>query len=132
MKTIHVAAAVIIEGEKILCVQRNANKFDYISNKWEFPGGKLEENERIEQTIVREIEEELNLEIQVKNFLLQVDHRYPDFNLVMDTFVCEIVGGELKLNEHIDSKWLGVEELNQLDWAAADIPIVDALIKQAQ
>lgn len=129
MKTIHVTAAVIIKGEKILCVQRNANKFDYISKKWEFPGGKVEANELIEETIVREIAEELNLEIQVKNFLLQVDHQYPDFRLIMDTFVCEIIGGELKLNEHINHKWLSVDELDQLDWAAADIPIVGELNK---
>jgi 8-oxo-dGTP diphosphatase len=127
MKTIHVAAAVIIQDEKILCVQRNENKFDYISKKWEFPGGKVEENEKIEETIIREIKEELNLEIKIKNFLIQVDHSYPDFRIIMDTFECEIIGGNLYLNEHIDSFWLNRNELNQLDWAEADLPIVSKL-----
>lgn len=129
MKKINVTAAVIIKSDKILCVQRDDNKFDYISRKWEFPGGKVEENEQIEDTIVREINEELNLEVKIKSFLIQVDHQYPDFRIIMDTFICEIQNGDLMLNEHIDSKWLEVNELEKLDWAAADLPIVDALIK---
>jgi 8-oxo-dGTP diphosphatase len=128
MKTIHVTAAVIIENNKILCVRRNENKFDYISKKWEFPGGKVEENEKIEDTIIREIKEELSLDIKVNNFLIQVDHTYPDFRLIMDTFLCEIIGGKLTLNEHIDFCWLRKDELNMLDWAAADVPIVDKLM----
>jgi len=127
MKTIHVTAAVIIKDEKILCVQRDENKYDYIAKKWEFPGGKVEENEQLEETIKREIQEELNIIIGVKSFLLQVNHQYPDFILKMDTFICEIMDGHLKLNEHIDHKWLTVEELSLLDWAAADLPIVEKL-----
>lgn len=127
MKTIHVAAAVITKDKKILCVQKNQNKFDYISKKWEFPGGKVEENEKIENTIVREIKEELNLDIQIKSFLFQVDHTYPDFRIIMDTFECEIIGGNLRLNEHINSLWLDKSELHQLDWAEADLPIVENL-----
>lgn len=128
MKTIHVTAAAIVKDESILCVQRNENKYPYISKKWEFPGGKVEENESIENTIVREIKEELSLDIQVDKFLIQVDHQYPDFRIIMDTFICSIVGGNLHLHEHIDFKWLKKEDLNSLDWAGADIPIVEALI----
>ena len=127
MKEVHVTAAVIIKENKILCVQRNENKYDYISKKWEFPGGKVEENEQLEDTIKREILEELNLTIEVKTFLTQVNHQYPDFKLKMDTFICEIIGGSLKLNEHIDHKWLSANELSDLDWAEADLPIVEKL-----
>ena len=127
MKEVHVTAAVIIQNNKILCVQRNENKYDYISKKWEFPGGKVEENEQLEDTIKREIQEELNLIINVKSFLIQVNHQYPDFKLKMDTFICEIIDGILNLNEHIDYKWLTVIELSYLDWAAADLPIVKKL-----
>jgi 8-oxo-dGTP diphosphatase len=128
MKEVHVTAAVIFQDNKILCVQRNENKYDYISKKWEFPGGKVEENEQLEETIKREIQEELNLIIGVKSFLIQVNHQYPDFKLKMDTFICEISSGDLELNEHIDYKWLCVYELRKLDWAGADVPIVERLI----
>jgi 8-oxo-dGTP diphosphatase len=124
MKQVHVTAAVIIQDNKILCVQRNENKHDYISKKWEFPGGKVEVNEQLEDTIKREIQEELNLNIDVKSFLIQVNHQYPDFKLKMDTFICEINDGVLELNEHIDYKWLSINELSDLDWAAADLPVV--------
>lgn len=127
MKTIHVTAAVIVREGKILCVQRNENKLNYISKKWEFPGGKVEENEKIENTIIREIKEELNLDIKVSKFLIQVDHCYPDFRIIMDTFQCEIISGVLTLNEHLDYRWLNELELEQLDWAEADIPIVKKL-----
>jgi 8-oxo-dGTP diphosphatase len=129
MKEVHVTAAVIIQDNKILCVQRNENKYNYISKKWEFPGGKVEENEQLEDTIKREIQEELNLSINVKSFFIQVNHKYPDFILKMDTFICEIIDGILNLNEHIDFKWLATSELEGLDWAAADLPIVEQLMK---
>jgi 8-oxo-dGTP diphosphatase len=128
MKEVHVTAAVIVSDGKMLCVQRGENKLKYISKKWEFPGGKVEVGEALEDTIKREIAEELHLHIAVREFLIQVNHQYPDFNLKMDTFVCEIVGGELALTEHIDYKWLGKEELSALDWAAADVPIVEKLL----
>lgn len=127
MKEVHVTAAVIIKENKILCVQRDENKYDYISKKWEFPGGKVEENEQLEDTIQREIQEELNLNIEVKSFLLQVNHQYPDFKLKMDTFICEINSGIIQLNDHIDFKWLSTNELPDLDWAAADLPIVEKI-----
>ncbi|MEO0036820.1 MAG: hypothetical protein RIQ59_31 [Bacteroidota bacterium] len=128
MKTIHVAAAVINKEDKILCVKRNLNNLEYISYKWEFPGGKIEPNETSEETIIREIKEELNLTIKVNRFLLKVEHTYPDFRLIMDTFLCEIENGEIQLNEHVDLKWLTLNELQDLDWAAADLPIVQKLI----
>ncbi len=123
-----VAAAIITHGDKILCVQRNKSKFDYISYKYEFPGGKLEEGESGEEAIVREIQEELNMAITVDQMFLTVEHEYPDFSLTMHSFLCKAGSCQLELKEHIDSKWLAINELEGLDWAAADIPIVDKLI----
>ena len=128
MKEVHVAAAVIIREGKILCVQRSGNKLEYISKKWEFPGGKVESGEELENTIKREILEELKVKIYVRDFLVQVNHEYPDFKLKMDTFICEIENGDLTLTEHIDLKWLSTSELSTLDWAAADVPIVAKLL----
>lgn len=123
-----VSAAIIVENKKILCVQRNKAKYDYISYKYEFPGGKLEEGEDEEGALKREISEELNLEIDVVEKFLEVKHEYLDFNLTMHSYLCKGNTDKLILKEHIDSKWLCKNELNELDWAAADLPIVSKLI----
>ena len=68
MKHIEVVAAVIIFENKILCVQRNENKFEYISKKYEFPGGKMEVGETKEETIKREISEELKIDIEAVSY----------------------------------------------------------------
>ena len=128
MKHIHVVAAVIIHNKKILCMQRGPAKYDYISKKWEFPGGKLEEGETKLEAIEREIKEELHIDIQVDAFLITVNHSYPDFQLTMDTFICSSDMAELTLIEHVDFKWLEKTELSELDWAAADLPIVEKLM----
>ena len=129
MKHIHVVAAVIIHNKKILCVQRGPAKYEYISKKWEFPGGKLEEGETKLEAIIREIKEELHMDIQVDAFLMTVNHTYPDFQLTMDTFLCSSESGEITLTEHGAFKWLDKSELAGLDWAAADVPIVEKLIE---
>ena len=128
MKKIEVVAGVIFCADEVLCVQRPQNKLHYISEKFEFPGGKVEEGETQEEALHRELSEELNLSIKIKSFFLTVVHPYPDFELTMHSFICEVDSKELTLNEHIDLKWLKINELNQLDWAAADIPIVDKLV----
>jgi len=123
-----VSAAIIVDNKKILCVQRNKGKYDYISYKYEFPGGKLEEGENEEDALKREISEELNLEIDVAEKFLVVTHEYLDFNLTMHSYLCKANTEKLVLKEHIDAKWLNKDELIELDWAAADLPIVSKLI----
>lgn len=128
MKKVNVVAAIINHNSKILCVQRGDNKFDYIAHKYEFPGGKIEPGESNEETIIREIKEELNMDIKPVKSYLTVEHQYPDFSLTMHSFICSCKSPELELTEHIDFKWLDVSELDILDWAEADIPIVEKLI----
>jgi 8-oxo-dGTP diphosphatase len=128
MKKVEVVAAVIIKDSKILCVQRGVSKLDYISKKWEFPGGKIEENESFEDALMREIQEELRLKIKVEKLFLTVEHTYQDFHLTMHSYLCETENTELTLTEHLDFKWLEKENLLALDWAAADVPIVKKLM----
>jgi len=128
MIQIEVVAAIIFHNDKILCVQRGENKYDYISRKFEFPGGKIEEGETRQETIRREILEELNIDITVEEEFLTVTHPYPDFILTMHSFICKSDSAELTLTEHIDYKWLKTEDLAGLDWAAADIPIMEKLM----
>ncbi|WP_250656447.1 (deoxy)nucleoside triphosphate pyrophosphohydrolase [Alkalimarinus coralli] len=129
MKEIDVVAAIIKCGDEILCVQRGAAKFEYISDKYEFPGGKIEIKETKEDAIIREIKEELKLNIVEPKFFHTVNYQYPDFFITMHSYICLVDSKEVVLTEHIDHKWLKVEELGKLDWAAADIPIVKQLQK---
>lgn len=131
MKYLEVVAAIIIHNNKILCVQRSESKLPYISKKWEFPGGKIESGESKEQTIKREIAEELELEIDLQEEFITITHQYPDFHLTMHSFICTCEEPELNLTEHIDHKWLNYDELFQLDWAPADIPIMTKLMQQS-
>ena len=128
MKKIEVVAGVIYFEDEILCVQRPKNKYPYISEKFEFPGGKIEEGESKEDALHRELLEELNAQVVIKSSFLTVVHQYPDFELTMHSFRCEVETKDLILREHIDKKWLKINELNALDWAAADIPIVVKLV----
>lgn len=128
MKKIEVVAAVIFCEDQLLCVQRPKNKLPYISEKYEFPGGKIEVSETKEEALHRELLEELNLSTKIKTSFLTVVHQYPDFELTMHSFICEVDSKELTLHEHIDQKWLKINELTALDWAAADIPIVEKLV----
>ena len=117
---------------KVVCGVIRSEKGYLIAQKketllWEFPGGKVEKGENRIQALKREVHEELQLGIQNIDFLTTVDHTYPDFHLVMHAYTCEISLGEPVLTEHVDLKWLPVEKLGQLDWAAADIPIVKFL-----
>ncbi|RXK03338.1 (deoxy)nucleoside triphosphate pyrophosphohydrolase [Halarcobacter bivalviorum] len=130
MKHYNVVAAIIINSDKILCMQRGISKFDYISKKYEFPGGKVEHGETEIAAITREIKEELCIDIIVKDKYITVDHTYPDFKITMDCYICHTENTNLTLTEHIDFKWLKKEELHQLDWAAADIPIIEKLINE--
>jgi 8-oxo-dGTP diphosphatase len=128
MKRIEVVAGVIFCEGQVLCVQRPKNKHQYISEKFEFPGGKIEEGETKEEALHRELLEELSISTKIKSHYLTVEHQYPDFELTMHSFWCEVESKELTLHEHIDKKWLTINELTNLDWAAADIPIVDKLL----
>jgi len=116
-----------VRGNRYLCVQRGSSKYIYISEKFEFPGGKVEPGESNEDALIREIREELNANIKVMGFLIKVQHQYPDFHVEMDGYLCELVSAEVRLSEHKSLAWLPAGELGSLDWAAADLPIVEKL-----
>tara|TARA_Y100001958_G_C20934088_1_gene343204 strand:- start:121 stop:537 length:417 start_codon:yes stop_codon:yes gene_type:complete len=123
-----VAAVILNSNNEILCMQRGVNKYEYISEKYEFPGGKIEQGETNENALAREIKEEINIEIENSAFYLKVEHEYPDFFLIMNAYLCKTKSLKIMLNEHIEYKWLSKDNLNGLDWAAADIPIVKKLM----
>ena len=129
MEKVEVVAAIIENQDKILCLQRGMSKFDYIAYKYEFPGGKVEEGESQEGALKREIREELKYDIKVEERFMKVEYHYQDFILIMDSFLCSADTTTFILIEHIDYQWLNPEEFDKLDWAAADIPIVEKLMQ---
>lgn len=127
MKKVEVVAAIIIYENQILCCQRETSKLAYLSEKWEFPGGKLEDGETKKQALIREIDEELEMKIHDLEFALTVMHEYPDFELTMYTFFASTGQTNYKLHAHKDAVWMVKDEMYKIDWAAADIPIVEFL-----
>jgi 8-oxo-dGTP diphosphatase len=121
MTTIEVCCAVIIQSDRILVTQRSAES--RLAWKWEFPGGKILPGETRADCIVREIREELNLDIEPIEELPEVIHCDRDRTIRLIPFLCRIRGGELKLNEHHDSRWVLPSGLSELDWSEPDRPV---------
>lgn len=124
MKTVKVVAAIIINNNKVFATQRGYGEF---KDGWEFPGGKIEPGETSQEALVREIKEELDTEIEVKDYLKTVEYDYPEFHLSMDCFFCVIKSGELVLKEHEAAKWLTAETLDSVDWLPADKGLIEEI-----
>lgn len=124
MKTIRVVAAIIIDSDKVFATQRGYGEF---KDGWEFPGGKIDAGETPEEALIREIKEELDTEIEVKELLDTVEYDYPNFHLSMDCFICRVTSGDLVLKEHEAAAWLTKETLGSVDWLPADLDLVEKI-----
>ena len=124
MKTIEVAAAIIVKDNRIFATQRGYGEF---KDGWEFPGGKIEPGESAQEALVREIREELDVDIRVGKLLETVEYDYPEFHLTMHCFICELLSEEIVLKEHEDARWLKKEELDSVPWLPADITIIEKI-----
>lgn len=122
MKKIEVVAAIIQEEGKILATQRGYGEF---KGGWEFPGGKVEPGESMQEALVREIHEELAIFIDVGKHIKTVEYQYPSFFLTMHCFLCTIKSGTILLLEHDAAKWLKIEEFSSVNWLPADIEVLD-------
>jgi 8-oxo-dGTP diphosphatase len=124
---IDVACAIILKEDKILVTQRSEKMS--LPLKWEFPGGKIEHGEKADDCILREIKEELNIEIEIIEKLETKIFDYGNFSIKLVPFISNYVCGDLLLTEHKDSRWLSRTDLALLDWASADIPVLDTFLK---
>jgi 8-oxo-dGTP diphosphatase len=119
---IEVTCAIITDGEMILVTQRSESMPHPL--KWEFPGGKLKPGETPEKCIIREIREELGVEISVTQLLPSVKHVYTQNNVKLIPFICRIESGTIRLSEHRSSRWILPDELKHLDWLDADLEVI--------
>lgn len=126
-KMINVACAIIVINSKILVTQRSEKM--KLPLKWEFPGGKLEQDENEIDCVKREIKEELNIEIEVIKKISNSIFDYGTFKINLIPFLANHISGEILLLEHKDYKLLNKTELLNLDWAEADLPIVKEFLK---
>ena len=131
-ETIEVSAAVIVKDGNILATQRGYGEF---KGKWEFPGGKIKKGETWEEALKREIKEELDADINVVDYLTTVNYDYPNFHLIMHTYICTLKN-DLHFVYHSDTElehdnmvWLDKEDLDHIDWLPADINIIKAYKK---
>ena len=128
MKTIKVVAAVICDSlENTTKIFATARGYGEFKGKWEFPGGKLEVGETSQQALIREIQEELDVKIEVGELIDTIEYDYPTFHLSMDCFQCVVVDGEIILKEAEAAKWLDKYELYNVDWLPADIALIEKL-----
>ena len=120
-----VVCAVIIKDKKVFCTKRGYR--GECAYKWEFPGGKIESGETKEEALLREIKEELNCDINIKEYLTTINHEYNTFNLTMHVYICEFINNDPILIEHIESMWCNKDELKKLDFAEADYKFLDMI-----
>lgn len=122
MPAIDVTCAVIRnDADEVLVVQKGANTDHPL--KWEFPGGKTEAGETHEECILREIREELDMEIVIVGKLPAVQHRYPSKNIRLIPFICDTLDRQPLLTEHVAFRWVGASRLMHVDFAHADIAV---------
>jgi 8-oxo-dGTP diphosphatase len=123
---VKVVCAIIFNRSRILAAQRSA--LMELPFKWEFPGGKLEDIETEENCILREINEELNIQVQLISRMQEVNYQYPDKNILLVPFVARYLSGDITLAEHTKYGWFTKNELLNLDFAPADIPVLNNLM----
>lgn len=117
-----VAAAIIFSKGKVLIARRASHK--HLAGFWEFPGGKIENNETPEMCIKRELEEELKIKVLVKGFLAENEHDFGTFSILLKAYVCVFETGTFTLTDHDAINWVNVEHLSRFNLAPADIPLL--------
>ena len=125
-KHVKVAAALIFENGKIFATKRGDSPYAYVAHKYEFPGGKIEEGEKEELAVQRELKEELDLDVKVGSLYAKTTFEYPDFIITLSVYECEMLSS-FCLKEHESYAWIAPSQLNEEDWAPADVDILASI-----
>lgn len=125
-KHVKVAAALIFDRGKIFATKRGESPYAYVAHKFEFPGGKIEEGEREEDAVKRELKEELDLDVKVGGLYAKTTFEYPDFIITLSVYECEMTSDFL-LKEHESYAWISPADLDENEWAPADADILQSL-----
>jgi len=123
-----VTAAIIKDKNRLLIAKRHSK--DPLGGKWEFPGGKIEPGETPQVCLVREIKEELGVDVEIGPFYDDNVYSSQDHDIHLLFYWAEVINGEVIPVVHDDLKWITIEELANFDFAPADIPIVKRLLKE--
>ena len=127
MKYIEVVAAIIKKEDKILIARRKKGK--HLEFKWEYPGGKLENNEEENDALKRELKEEFSIEATIGRYLTESFYEYGSVNINLKAYLVESFSGDFRLIDHDKIEWIKIEEIKKHEFAPADIQINDYLIK---
>ena len=125
MKFTNVVAAIIKQDNQYLIVQRNRNK--HLGLKWEFPGGKVHDNETFSEALSREIKEELNIIIRMHEKIAEEKYKDDKIDIILHYYLCTYESGTMKLNEHEDFSWVEKKDFNKYDFAEGDGNILSLL-----
>ena len=122
---IDVVAGVIYKDNKFLIAQRNLKKAQ--GGLWEFPGGKVEKGESYENALTREIKEEFNANIEVKEYIGENIHHYPEKDIKLLFYKARLLSEKIELLEHEDYKWITKEDKDNFEFAEADKAVFDLI-----
>ena len=122
-----VVCAVIFRGSKFLAARRSAAQSNALL--WEFPGGKVDQDEIETNALVRELQEELGIVVAAGKRLTPVLYKYPSFTIELIPYLCTIVSGTPHSHEHAEIRWIFPEEAQELEWAPADIPVLQEIVR---
>lgn len=125
---IRVCAAIIEKNDLVLAARRKPGK--HLAGFWEFPGGKIEENETPEQCLLRELKEEFDIVAEIGDYIGISEYNYGEKHIQLFAYLAKHISGDFKLNDHDNIVWIRHNQFNELEWAPADIPLINSYLSR--
>lgn len=126
-KQINVVGAVVVRDDTVLAAQRSAGMS--LPGMWEFPGGKVEAGETPQEALAREMNEELLCRVEIGEHVETTSHEYAFGVVTLTTYYATLIDGEPQLTEHSEIRWIPASSLDSVEWAPADVPAVERIMR---